>query len=525
MNLSLRARLLLGTIAASLVVLGSASLALYGLTRRSLFSELDSYLLAKARAVAALVEVEGDEEHEERKVGLADLPEGLRAEVVRRTAGRRIVEIERKVKRGRVVYEVEAAAGDEKVELELRSDEKPPPPPPPRIELEVGPERFPEFRAGGGEFLVVATASGETVFRSPSLAGARLPREAPRAVLPDGRPLRLARLAFAPEHHPEARLEVVVARDVSDLLSTLRRLARALVVVCLAAVVLSSALMALAVSRGTRPVRALAERIGSIGEATLGERLPTEELPRELRPVAERMNDLLARLQAAFEREKTFSANVAHELRTPLAGLLSTLEVALRRGAERGNVEGAARESLAIARQMHAMVENLLAMARCEAGRLEVATESVELTDFIRRCWAPFQERAIRRALSIEWHLEGDCTITTDREKLRLILNNLFDNAATYANEGGRIRIALRRGEGTAELTVSNTGCDLTDDQVAHVFERFWRGDAARTEAGVHCGLGLPLCRRLVEVLGGRIAVEAAGGEFTARLSLPVHNK
>ena len=213
---------------------------------------------------------------------------------------------------------------------------------------------------------------------------------------------------------------------------------------------------------------------------------------------------------------------MAHELRTPLAGLRTTLEVALAGQRGLAAFEDALRDGLAISCQLHGMVENLLAMARCEAGQMETAPESVRLDELFRQCWRPLEDAAVGRGLRVRWESVEACVLATDREKLRLILQNVLGNAVAYADAGGHVRLACQAADGGASLTVSNSGSALSADDAAHVFERFWRRDAARSDTGVHCGLGLPLCERLAALLGGSIAVRSeAGGDFTVTLLLP----
>ena len=102
-----------------------------------------------------------------------------------------------------------------------------------------------------------------------------------------------------------------------------------------------------------------------------------------------------------------------------------------------------------------------------------------------------------------------------------MVVSNLLANASEYTNDGGRIRVAARSADGHIELTISNTGCSLRQEQIAQVFDCFWRGDASRQDAGVHCGLGLALVQRLVTACGGSVAAEVQpGGMFVARISL-----
>ena len=103
-----------------------------------------------------------------------------------------------------------------------------------------------------------------------------------------------------------------------------------------------------------------------------------------------------------------------------------------------------------------------------------------------------------------------------------MVLSNLLDNAVEYTNEAGQIWVTACYTDDSIELTVANTGCHLTSEQVAQVFDCFWRSDASRTSIGTHCGLGLPLVQRLVNALGGSAAAEVqSGGVFTIRLTLP----
>jgi len=460
---SLRTRVLVAVVVANAAVLAASGFAVYALMRASLLGEFTTALANKARAIAALVE------HEHS-----------------------------------------------------------------RFEVEFSEREFPEFRQGGPECLELWAPTGEVLFRSASLRGRDLPRFPPgkrdvgafRVTLPDGRPGRMVLLSLAARRDEHARgrpaqITVALARTTFALDRTLARLGRLLVAVCAAAAAASAALLAWLVPAVLRPVGRVAAQIERLGEDDLSARVAAPDAPRELAPVVERLNALLARLEAAFERERAFSADVAHELRTPLAGLRTTLEVALSGKRDPASLEEALRDSLAITCQTHAMVENLLAMARCEAGQVRVARESVRLDELLRECWRPFGEAATGKGLKVEWQVEEPLAVETDREKLRLILGNLLDNAVTHADAGGRVRIAASRSDGDVAVVVANTGSRLGPGEAARAFERFWRGDAARSDTGAHCGLGLTLSDRLARLLGASLEIQSvAGGEFVATLVL-----
>ena len=201
---------------------------------------------------------------------------------------------------------------------------------------------------------------------------------------------------------------------------------------------------------------------------------------------------LMARVQAGMARERRFTADVSHELRTPLAGLRTLLEVSARSP----RPEDAA-SALAIVVQMCTLVENLLMLARLDAHQIEIARDPVRLRSLVDECWRPYAAAAAARGITIENQLPDDATATTDRDKLRIILGNLLSNAAEYTEDRGWIRIAAPPG---ALLEVADSGPRIADTE--KIFERMWRGDAARSATGIHCGIGLALARSLARVLG-----------------------
>jgi two-component system, OmpR family, heavy metal sensor histidine kinase CusS len=264
------------------------------------------------------------------------------------------------------------------------------------------------------------------------------------------------------------------------------------------------------------PVQALATAIAAIGEDDLDVRLDRRAAPTELAPVVDRLNDLLARLGSAFTRERELTAEVAHELRTPLAGLRATIEVTLGREREATRYRAALTDCLAICTQAERVVEAMLALARLEAEGVTARASEVDLAELVREVLIPFAPRASERQLTIETELAP--FMRCDRDKFQVVLQNLIDNAISYADASGILWISAT----ATRLRVINTGCTLTSEELAHVFERFWRGDRARS-SGAHAGLGLALCKKLVQVMGGTIAAEVNDGRFIATVTLPEH--
>jgi two-component system sensor histidine kinase QseC len=277
------------------------------------------------------------------------------------------------------------------------------------------------------------------------------------------------------------------------------------------------------VRSGLRPVERLSEQIAAVGSNDLSARLPNSAVPRELLPIVERLNDLLARVDAAFQRERRFTGDVAHELRTPLAGLRAKLELALSRERSPGSYRQTLTECLQIGWQLQRMTESLLQLARADAGQLDVARDTIDLAQLIRTCWGAFAELARTRDFCIDWDLRAGCCLETDAEKLRVIVHNLLDNAISYTSPSGRIAISAFVADSTAAFNISNTGCSMSPADIPRLFERFWRG-APFSDPGAqtHCGLGLPLCKTLVDRMGGTLeATISKSGVFTAVVRIP----
>ena len=316
-------------------------------------------------------------------------------------------------------------------------------------------------------------------------------------------------------------LILMVAKDAGDLLEQLRFLKNLLSVASIGIIAVACIMAVAVVRRGLKPLNTIALQIDGIKENNLKSRISGDKLPAEIVPIQRRLNSLLTRLEASFERKRAFNADVAHELRTPLAGLRSTIEVTLTRLREASEYQAALSDCLSIVSGMHAMVDNLLMLARVEAGAMTFEREKVRIAELINSCWSPFSGKAIDSGIVFENHLSHDLICESGTAGLSMVFSNLLDNAAEYTNRGGKIQVTARQGQGGDEIVFENTGSQITSRQAEEVFECFWRGDSSRRYTGVHCGLGLALVKRIVEALGGSIRSETQNGLFGIHLMLP----
>ncbi|HEY2587955.1 MAG TPA: ATP-binding protein [Tepidisphaeraceae bacterium] len=407
------------------------------------------------------------------------------------------------------------------------------------LEFEFSPAAMPEFGpAGKTDFFEIRREDGSLFAASPSLRGKSLPAPKPRLnrafnlKLPTGASGRALRLRFLPR--PEVNEDGMapalptgpsmflnLARDRGEIDRPLAVLLTALLVTAAALSLGTVLLVTVTLRRGLQPLRTLAGQAAEIDAETLDYRFPPEGLQEELQPICRRLNDLLGRLQAAFARERRFTSDAAHELRTPIAELRAMAEVALRWPSDPKAAEQNARDALAIAGQMESIVTSLLALARCNAGTQVLSPRPVDLSDMVRSAWRPLAADAAARGLYAHFDLPPSAPWQADPTLLGSILTNLLSNSVAHGAPDGPIDCRVVRDNGAFTLTIENANASLLPDDLPHLFESFWRKDAARAD-GRHAGLGLTLVAAYAQLLGLRLAADLpAGDRFRVTLTLP----
>ena len=400
------------------------------------------------------------------------------------------------------------------------------------IEVEYAQPFIPGFESQAApDYFEVWPATGSLVQRSRSLAGRDLPRfPEPSAKprfrnlrLPDGRAGRMVEMTFVPRFEATSGSPVagqppgltpvtlVVARsreNLEELILVLYGASIAMAVTLLTGLVL---LARYAVERGLAPLDDIGRQIDSLGADRLDAGIRIDPPVRELVPIVEGLDTLLARLRAAFERERHLSSEMAHELRTPIAELRTLAEVGGRWPEGREAVLTFFRDVEAISGQMEKIVATLLSLARCESGVEGVELIAVDLDDLVATAWSPFARPAGERGLSFSATSSGGARILGDPVKLSLILANLFANAVAYSPAGSAIRCTVGLTSGDAEIAVANLAPQLSPEDLPFLYERFWRKDPSRGDTR-HAGLGLTLARALAELQGLRLAADLEPG-------------
>ena len=260
------------------------------------------------------------------------------------------------------------------------------------------------------------------------------------------------------------------------------------------------------------PLTALAVEARRVGIATLDHRLPTRGVGDQLDDVANAFNETLARLADAVGDMRQFSAALAHELRTPLAALRGEMELSLLD--QRTGAELTARVSSQIEEidRLTRLINQLLTLARAESGEIPLARQPVDLTALAAHVVEQLEPVAQASDLNLRCVADRPVTVTGDRGWLERCLVNLLDNAIKYTPPGGSVSVCVSPDDDHVRIDVCDTGVGMSPDVVPHVFERFYRGDPARSSAVEGGGLGLSLVKWIVDRHAGRIEVRSGVG-------------
>lgn len=399
-------------------------------------------------------------------------------------------------------------------------------------ELEIDSDvlSFAGFGTGArGDYFEVLTEGGEELMRSPSLGTGEL-KTPPglsqstegyaKLSLPEGVSGRAFWTTYEPlldddeaENTHGPSLKILVASSDTILRRTLRTVALYIAIFGCSGFLVILAISRSVVSSGLRSIDQLSGEVEEIDVARLARRIPVEGIPQELCSMAAKINELLARLEESFGREKRFTSNAAHELRTPLAELRTMTELGTRWPEEFTEEHG--NEMLEVILELEALLGTLSLLARAESEATPTRVP-VDLAEIVSEQVDRVSPRVKERDLEIQLEL-GEEEFFTDPVLFRAILQNLIDNAVDYVPEGGAIRVAAN----SHHLLVENEAPDLEEDDLPHLFTRFWRKSQSRSEKG-HSGLGLSVVRAGVEHLGGTCSSELVKGLIRIEVKWPI---
>ena len=270
-----------------------------------------------------------------------------------------------------------------------------------------------------------------------------------------------------------------------------------------------------------RPLRNTAEMIGAIDEGRLDRRIDCQVLPPELRPMSERLNEMLARLQQAFEQRRRFLADASHELRTPVAAMITTMEVALLRPRAADELVQTLQTCLAEARHLRALVQALLRQVRAEGRSDDEPPQPVDAAELLGECSALAQSLASQHQVRLLRSVDSHLQVHVEPRRLRSVVLNLMSNAIEYNHAGGTVVLSARRDNGSVEIAVKDDGPGIAPEHLPNLFQPFYRAGPTGDADG-HLGLGLCLVQSNVKAMGGQCLVESTVGSGTTfRVRLP----
>jgi heavy metal sensor kinase len=349
-------------------------------------------------------------------------------------------------------------------------------------------------------------AHGQNTFETVSLVGAEPVRVLTMPIVRDGRVVEI----------------VQVGMLLRRARATLDRYVDTLTVLIPLGVGLAALGGAIIARIALRPLDRMTRTARRISAEDLSERVERPRTGDELDRLAETMNDMLARLEQAFAQSRRFAADAAHELRTPLAALRGTTEVALRGDRSPAEYRKVLASSLEEVERLIRLSEDLLLFSRSQAGS-EPAGERVELEPLLLEGLDAGARLGQAAGVSVRIEHAAPAVVRGDATALRRVLLNLVENAVKYTPRGGKVELSLIAEDDTASLTVSDTGMGLDPADAERIFEPFVRLDAARSRDTGGAGLGLAIARSIVMAHRGSLAVESrpgSGSRFTIRLPL-----
>lgn len=324
-----------------------------------------------------------------------------------------------------------------------------------------------------------------------------------------GRPVRIVTLRLPLETgKTESMVMVQVAENRSARNDFARQILARMVLPQLLLIVLAGLMLWFAVGRGLAPLDTLRREVENRSHRDLSA-LPIEQTPQEVRPLIRAMNELLERLSLALASQQRFVADAAHQLRTPIAGLKTQTELALRQ-TPAGEARSTLHQLRSATEQVTHLVNQLLSLARAEppAGRAQ-AMQHIDLHALVRSATTDWVPRALERKVDLGFHTDSErLEIEGDPFLLREMLNNLLDNAVRYTQPGGQVTVRVSRQGDRPRVSIEDNGPGIPETERSRVFERFYRVLGTGKEG---CGLGLAIVREIAQTHGAEVELASAG--------------
>jgi len=355
--------------------------------------------------------------------------------------------------------------------------------------------------------------NGTTIEKSASLKNSELPFKPEKditfyTIYLNGLPVRLI-------NFPLHNIIIQCAEDMQKEINLLKSYKIHLSLSIFALMVISALGGFLIAKKALNPVKEISATIDRISETNLSERVNIKDIPDELKQLATSFNRTFDRLEKAFNRQKQFIADASHELKTPLSVILTQGEVVLRRQRSAEEYEKAIKTIIATAKMMSQIVQKLLVLARLNTDKIELKFENIDLAEITRESVKLLKPLAEQKSIKINVSGDEKPTVFGDKALLLELFTNLIDNAVKYNVSQGEINILFKEEKDFVVTEIRDTGIGIPEKDLDKVFERFYRVDNVCAKEVGGLGLGLSICKEIVNLHGGKIEIKSRIGEGT----------
>ena len=394
-----------------------------------------------------------------------------------------------------------------------------------RHDLERIKQRFDDILVGHhGPLLRISDASGTLLYRSPGADFSQMP-------LPNQRSQSTIKKWKDANHHYRVLIQqttgsdktasytVVVAVAIDFHLHFLKTFRYTLWLMVISGILIMASMSWIAVRQGHRPLHRIVEQISQTSANELNIRLNPETVPTELTELALSFNDLLQRMEEAFARLSNFSADIAHELRTPITNLMTQTQVALSQARNSEAYQEILYSNIEEYERMAQMIGDMLFLAKADNDRNPLNTESIDLKSELRNLFDYYEAWAEESRVSLT--LKGNACVQGDRLMLRRALSNLLSNAIRHTPANKGVTVTLKHVENDVIINFQNPGTPILAEHLPRLFDRFYRTDPSRQRSGEGAGLGLAIVKSIVEAHSGKIEVKSDENRTTFTIALP----
>jgi heavy metal sensor kinase len=265
------------------------------------------------------------------------------------------------------------------------------------------------------------------------------------------------------------------------------------------------------------PLVKIRTQVEQIRQGRLGKRVAIGPKGKEIEELVGVFNDMLEGVQHSIESQKRFTSAVSHEIRSPLTSLRGSMEVALRKKRTPEEYERLLRENLSDVNRLSRITDNLLFLAKADSKLLELRKQWFDLNQLVKNIIERMRFKALSAELTIVEEYQDNLELNGDGDLLEQALSNLLDNAIKYTPPGGKITVKTQKKDQTISVAVCDTGIGISEEEIQHIFKRFYRGEKDRVKKIVGTGLGLAISQWIIHAHEGKILVKSqmnSGSEF-----------